>query len=347
MKRKVKVGNLKTGKNNSITDVLGVKVGHVTYHDDVHHTGVTAIVPKENIFQEKVLASCYTFNGFGKSIGFMQVEELGTLETPIILTNTLAVGRAADGLIHYMLDKNPDICVKTGSVNPLVMECNDAVVNNIRDIIITKEDVYKAIDSASINFKQGSNGAGSGMVCHSLKGGIGSSSRVIVVDGKEYTVGVLVNSNFGSSKDLVFNKTFIGDKIKLNDRSKDQGSITIVVGTDLPLNNLQLKRVAKRAIIGVTNTGSIASNGSGEMILAFTTANLVPHYGKDKVLDIKSIHNDNIDLVFRAVIEATEEAVLNSLLENKTINGYQKKVYALEEFKEAYEDLLIKEGKDV
>ena len=222
MKRKVKVGNLKAGKNNAITDVKGVKVGHVTYHDEQHHTGVTAIVPKDNIFQEKVLASCYTFNGFGKCIGFMEVEELWTLVTPIILTNTLAVGRAADGLIHYMLDKNPDICIKTGSVNPLVMECNDAIVNNIRDIIITKEDVYKAIDNASSNFKQGSYGAGSGMVCHSLKGGIGSSSRVIAIDNKEYTVGVLVNSNFSNSKDLVFNKVFIGDKINLEDKSESR-----------------------------------------------------------------------------------------------------------------------------
>jgi len=179
------IGSIPTGKNNSITDVKGVKVGHKTLNNGNIKTGVTAVVPHEgNIFKEKLIAACHVINGFGKSTGLVQIEELGTLETPIILTNTLSVGTAHEALVRYMLENNDDIGDTTGTVNPVICECNDGEINDIRGLHVKKEDVFDAIKSADVEFEEGNVGAGTGMICYDLKGGIGSSSRVIELDDK-------------------------------------------------------------------------------------------------------------------------------------------------------------------
>ncbi|MET3728438.1 L-aminopeptidase/D-esterase-like protein [Fictibacillus halophilus] len=199
----VTIGKLKTGANNSITDVEGVSVGHVTLSDGDKQTGVTAIIPHEgNTFMEKLIASSHVINGFGKTLGTIQMKELGVLETPIILTNTLSIGSAADALIQYMLDKNPEIGRTTGTVNPIVGECNDMFLNDVRAQFIEKHHVIEALENAGKKVKEGSVGAGTGMLCYSLKGGIGTSSRCFSIDQKAYTIGVLVLSNFGILSDL-------------------------------------------------------------------------------------------------------------------------------------------------
>ena len=184
--RKVEIGNFKTGKNNLITDVPGVKVGHVTINDGNVKTGITAIIPHSgDLFKEKVIGASYTYNGFGKSIGLIQVDELGTIETPILLTNTLSVPKVSDGLISYMLKSNPEIGITTSTINTLVMECNDGSINDIQKRVLDESHVFDALNNSSIEFQQGSVGAGTGMKCHGFKGGIGSSSRILEIDGKE------------------------------------------------------------------------------------------------------------------------------------------------------------------
>ena len=212
---------LEKGFHNLITDVPGVKVGHVTLDEGDIQTGVTAILPHEgNVFKQKVTASTYVMNGFGKSIGLVQIDELGTIETPILLTNTLSVGRVATGLIQYMLEQNQDIGVSAGSVNPVVCECNDGHLNAIRGLNIKEEHAFEAIQQCQTDFEQGAVGAGRGMVCYGLKGGIGSASRVVVLDGVTYTVGMLVLTNFGNLKTLMIDGEKVGIKI-LEEQAQD------------------------------------------------------------------------------------------------------------------------------
>ena len=197
-------GRLETGKRNKITDVPGVKVGHCTVKTEENHTGITVIVPgADNAFAQKYTAAAYVHNGFGKSAGLVQVEELGTLETPIALTNTLNVGTACEALTRYMLEQNADIGVTTGTVNCIVTECNDGRLNDIRGLHVKEAHVRTALQEASADFAEGAIGGGTGMVCMGLKGGIGSASRIVKVDGKDYTVGALVMSNFGEAGNLV------------------------------------------------------------------------------------------------------------------------------------------------
>ena len=212
----LKIGLGTPGKRNLITDVPGVKVGHVTIRDGADiNTGVTAILPHEgNIFQDKVMAASCVINGFGKTMGLVQVEELGTIETPIIMTNTLSIGTAANALIKYMLQQNEDIGVKTGTVNPLVCECNDGTLNDIRGLHVTEEHVFQALDDCGEDFEEGVVGSGTGMCCLGLKGGIGSASRIVKLDGKEYTVGALVMSNFGGAGRLMIDGKQVGREIK-------------------------------------------------------------------------------------------------------------------------------------
>ena len=347
MKRLVKIGDFETGKLNNICDVSGVKVGHSTVERDTFHTGVTAILPHEgNIFKEKVVAASYTYNGFGKSIGLVQVEELGTVETPILLTATLNVGKVSDGLVSYMLVDNPEICKKTGSVNPVVMECNDGSINDLQKRVLDEKNVFEAINDAKEEFLEGNIGAGCGMKCHGFKGGIGSSSRIVKVGGETYTVGVLVNSNFGSSngKDLIFKGRPLGELIKNYNlkQEEDKGSIIVVIATDAPMDYRQLKRLAKRAEIGIGRTGSYAGNGSGDLMIAFSTKNKVNHYSDAASETIERFNENNISSFFKAVVDATEEAVLNSLLYSKEVVSYTGvKVKSLMEYKELFEDLLL------
>lgn len=325
----------KRGENNLITDVAGVKVGHFTLKDQEKniHTGVTAILPHEgNIFKDKVLAAASVINGFGKSAGLVQIEELGTIETPILMTNTLSVGTCLDALAKYMLNNNEDIGVSTGTVNCVVTECNDGELNDIRGQHIKQEHVYQALDSADVLFEEGDVGAGSGMICMGLKGGIGSSSRIVEIDNREYTVGAMVLSNFGFPGLLRIDGKPV-DVSSITEKKEgdvEKGSVIILVATDIPLSERQLRRVAKRSTVGLARVGSYLGNGSGDIAIAFTTANRMPHYGEESVVDIKMINDRVIDKVFQATAEAVEESVYSSLDHAHTVTGIRdKKVYAI------------------
>ena len=338
---KLKIGKLPKGKNNLITDVKGGKVGHKTLDNGNIKTGVTAIIPhSDNIFREKLISSSYVINGFGKSIGLVQINELGTLETPIILTNTLSVGTCSTALVKYMLKENDDIGVTTGTVNPVVCECNDGYLNDIRGLHVKEEDVFDAIENAEINFKEGNIGAGTGMSCYQLKGGIGSASRVLKLDDKEYTIGSLVLSNFGLKEDLLVDGIKVGEKILEKESEElEKGSIIIILATDIPMNERQLKRIAKRVPIGLARTGSHIGNGSGDIVIAFSTANRIKHYEDRDIVSIKIINENIIDKVFRGVIECVEEAVISSLLHSeKTIGTSEHKRESLKK----YIDYLVK-----
>lgn len=338
---KLKIGKLPKGKNNLITDVKGVKVGHKTLDNGNIKTGVTAIIPhSDNIFREKLICSSYVINGFGKSIGLVQINELGTLETPIILTNTLSVGTCSTALVKYMLKENEDIGVTTGTVNPVVCECNDGYLNDIRGLHVKEEDVFDAIENAEINFKEGNIGAGTGMSCYQLKGGIGSASRVLKLDDKEYTIGSLVLSNFGLKEDLLVDGIKVGEKILEKESEElEKGSIIIILATDIPMNERQLKRIAKRVPIGLARTGSHIGNGSGDIVIVFSTANRIKHYEDRDIVSIKIINENIIDKVFRGVIECVEEAVISSLLHSeKTIGTSEHKRESLKK----YIDYLVK-----
>lgn len=325
------------GERNLITDVEGVTVGHVTLQDGDINTGVTAILPHQgNLFQDKVMAGVSVINGFGKSAGIVQIQELGTIETPIIMTNTLSVGTAVTALVKYMLAQNEDIGVSTGTVNALVTECNDGRLNDIRGLHVTEDMVLEALRSTDVTFEEGAVGSGTGMCCLGVKGGIGSASRKVASDGKDYTIGALVMSNFGADDNLTVGGKHIGKKISeqvAKDKAareaeaaeaaekKDQGSIIILLATDIPLNERQLTRVAKRAAIALGRTGSYLGNGSGDIAIAFTTANRLSHYSEKNVLETKMFYDENIDIVFEPAVEAVEEAVISSLYHARTTKG--------------------------
>ncbi|HHY09382.1 MAG TPA: P1 family peptidase [Firmicutes bacterium] len=312
------VGSLPPGPNNLITDVAGVKVGHCTLDQGSIKTGATAILPHGgNLFAQKVVAAVHVINGFGKSAGIVQIEELGVIETPIILTNTLSVGTAYQAVVEYMLAQNPDIGLKSGTVNPVVGECNDGYLNDIRGCHVQKSHVHRAIENAAGNFAQGSVGAGTGMSCYGLKGGIGSSSRSVKLGNGDYIIGALVLANFGRKEDLLVNGSKVGQTIARHSaaekQSEDKGSIIVVLATDIPLSARQLRRLCQRAQVGIIRTGSYLGHGSGDIVFGFSTARQVPHHNKKHFAAVKVLNENYIDLLFRAVGEAVEEAILNSL----------------------------------
>ncbi len=327
----IEIGMLRKGPLDLITDVAGVKVGHATLDDGAVKTGVTVIVPHEgNLFQEKLVAGVAVINGFGKSVGLMQIDELGTLETPIVLTNTLSVGTMTTALVKYMLTQDENIGRSTSTVNPVVMECNDGKLNDIRTLNVREEHLRQALDAACVKFDEGAVGAGTGMVCYGMKGGVGSASRIVRLDDKDFTVGVLVLSNFGSLKNFVLNGRFVGREIEAAQPvadSPDKGSIIMIIAADIPLSARQLKRVARRAAIALGRTGSYMGNGSGDICLAFSTANRVMHYEKRAVVPMNVISENSIDRVFRTAIEATEAAILSSLLHGRDMMGQDGKEY--------------------
>ncbi|MCV3296183.1 P1 family peptidase [Oenococcus kitaharae] len=311
------------GPKNLITDVAGVKVGQINHDEGDFHSGVTAIFPHSgNLFREKVPAASYVINGFGKSVGLIQIDELGTIETPIILTNTFAVGTAINALTKYMLKENPEIGQTTSTVNPIVAECNDGVVSDIRSMQITESDVFSALDAAKDTFSEGAVGGGRGMICYGLKGGIGSSSRVIEIDDRHYTVGALVMTNYGFLSDFVVAGISIGkalSEILVTGKQKEEkGSIITVLATDAPLDSRQLKRLAKRAAVGIGRTGGYEGNGSGEIVFAFSTTNLVQHFAKHDFDTVSRFNDNHIDTFFRAAAASVDEAILSSLLHAKT-----------------------------
>lgn len=320
-----KFGYMEPGERNLITDVPGVRVGHVTLQGEEINTGVTAVIPHGgNMFQDKCVAAAHVINGFGKSAGLLQVQELGTLETPILLTNTLSVGTVTTALVEYMLEQNEDIGVSTGTVNSVVMECNDGHLSDIRGLHVTKEHARQAIEAAAETFEEGAVGAGTGMSCYSCKGGIGSASRVFELYGQKYTLGTLLLTNFGSLRDLAIGGDRVGERMYRAEKAKaeqDKGSVIILIATDAPLSARQLGRAAKRAQSGLARTGSISGNGSGEIALAFTTANRLSHYGSGKAETISLLYEDDMDVIFRAVIECVEESVISSMLHAKTTKG--------------------------
>ena len=321
----IQIGTYKTGAFNSITDVEGLKVGHFTLikNDDVR-TGITAVLPYDgNIFMNKIPAAIYIANGFGKLAGYTQVEELGEIETPIILTNTLSVPTAADALIDYMLSmENNRKYVR--SVNPVVGETNDGSLNDIQGRHLTKENVIEAINNAKSGWvEEGSVGAGTGTICFGYKGGIGTSSRILPNEKGGYTVGVLVQTNFGGN--LTIAGIPIAEALK-NDKEMNSGdgSCMVIIATDAPITSRNLKRLAKRAIFGVARTGGHCSNGSGEYVIAFSTAeNLkIAYYAPESdIIELQELRNDKMTPLFEAAMEATEEAILNSLFKSRTMTG--------------------------
>jgi D-aminopeptidase len=323
----VKTGVMQTGKLNSITDVAGVKVGHVTLiKGDSIRTGVTAILPYDgNIFQQKVPAAVFVGNGFGKLAGSTQINELGNIETPIVLTNTLNVSTAMDALIDYTLNEKGNENV--ASVNAVVGETNDGFLNDIRGRHVTKQDVLAAINNAKDGrVEEGTVGAGTGTVCFGFKGGIGTSSRKLPESLGGYTVGVLVQTNFGGV--LQIDGVPVGKELHKFSFSNEllnnvDGSCMIVVATDAPLEHRNLLRLAKRAIIGMGKTGGIESNGSGDYVIAFSTdtASRISYTAKQGIRQIPVLQNDDMSPLFMATIEATEEAIINSLFAAKTVTG--------------------------
>lgn len=331
----IQIGVLKTGRYNAITDVSGVLVGHTTLHKEQHiRTGVTAILPYAgNVFQNKVPAAIHIGNGFGKLVGYSQVVELGNIETPIILTNTLSVPTAADALIDYTLALPDNNSVR--SVNAVVGETNDGYLNDIRGRHVDKTHVLKAIEQAQSGaVEEGNVGAGTGTRCFGFKGGIGTASRVLPKKLGGYTVGVLVQTNFGGVLQIdgvpigqALGKFYLKEQIEYS----PDGSCMIIVATDAPIGSRNLNRLAKRAILGLAKTGGIASNGSGDYVIAFSTAETVrvPYQSDSPFKEGKVLRNSQMSPLFLAVIEATEEAIINSLFAAETLKGNGHEVEAL------------------
>lgn len=329
----IRVGTLPTGPYDKITDVPGVTVGHCTVDTGRHKTGATVVMPcKENPFTHKLPAAAFVWNGFGKTAGLIQVEELGRLESPIALTNTLNVGKVHDALVAYLLERCRTEAVPLTSVNPVVCECNDSTLNDIAERVVGEKEVLEAISRACIDFPEGDVGGGTGMICHDLKGGIGSASRQLLFDGKTYTVGVLVQTNHGCLKDLTVSGRLIGPQLaqRVSAGDPDQGSCIAVLATDLPLDSRQLGRTARRMAVGLARLGSYVGHGSGEVFLAFSTANPYLSAEKAAVYSAAAFREDEMDPVFRAAAECAEEAVLNSMFAARTVTSWKgKTIYSL------------------
>lgn len=344
----IEIGVLKPGPLNALTDVPGTQVGHATVIlGDSVRTGVTAILPHAgNMFQEKVPAAIYIGNGFGKLAGYSQVKELGNLETPIILTNTLSVATAINAVVGYTLNQNGN--EKVRSVNAVVGETNDGYLNDIRSRHLKENHVLQAIENAQTGeVKEGNVGAGTGTICFGYKGGIGTSSRVLPKRSGGYTVGVLVQSNFGgvlkiAGVDVGKQLGHYSDSFKYS----PDGSCMIVVLTNAPLNSRNLERLAKRAMLGLARTGGIASNGSGDYVIAVSTAEecRIPYHYDNRIQTVPTLRNEAMTPLFLATIEATEEAILNSLFAAKEMTGHHgRTIEALP--KEKVLGLLKKNGK--
>ena len=349
---------LPTGQLNSITDVTGVGVGQTTImRGDNVRTGVTAILPHNgNLFREKVPGAVFVGNGFGKLAGSTQVNELGEIETPILLTSTLSVPKTADFLMDYMLGLPGNEDVR--SINPLVAETNDGGLNDIRGRHVTRDDVFAALKGAASGpVAEGSVGAGTGTVAFGWKGGIGTASRKLPASIGGYTLGVLVQSNFGGvlSIDGVpvgeeLGQYYLKNVVSMRKPAREQGrngqvdsnahvgasasdddsadgSIIIVIATDAPIDHRQLNRLASRSMVGLGRTGSSMTNGSGDYAIAFSTVNRIN--ANDRVRTVQLLGNDAMSALFQAVIEATEEAIINSLLKATTVTGNGRTIEAI------------------
>ncbi|SEG26458.1 P1 family peptidase [Bosea lathyri] len=317
-------GTLPSGPLNAITDVAGVAVGHRTVREGDILTGFTAIQPHPgDLFRQKVRCGVEIINGFGKSAGLLQVAELGQVETPLLLGNTFAIGTGFDALVSRALAANPDIGRETGTVNPVVLECNDGWLSDIRARHLTEADAFAALDGArGAAVEEGAVGAGTGMSAFGFKGGIGTASRIMTLDGRPFTLGALVLANFGTPGDLVLpdgRRPLPTHEPSLNER--ERGSVIVVLATDIPMESRQLKRVARRAGAGLARLGAFWGNGSGDIALAFTTANPIGHHDRADLLPLSVLNENRIDHAFRAAAEATQEAVLNAMLAAPATTG--------------------------
>ena len=326
------------GPYNAITDVAGVRVGHTTLvvgdgplrpGQGPVRTGVTVILPHgDNLFRQKVPGAVHTINGFGKACGFEEVRELGVIEAPIALTNTLNVGLVADALVQYAIRQSPEIGVRTGSVNVVVGECNDGYLNDMQGRHVRAEHVWVAIDAAASGaVLEGAAGAGTGTGCFGWKGGVGTASRVIPAEAGGFTVGALVQSNFGRPQDLTVLGVPVGQHVQPPERTRppiqEKGSIMIVLATDAPLDDRQLRRLGVRAAVGLARTGSHHMHGSGDFVIAFSTAHRIEHAPASVTASRTVLANEPSAMagLFPAVAECVEEAILNSLCCAETVVG--------------------------
>ncbi|CAE6769064.1 Beta-peptidyl aminopeptidase BapA [Paraburkholderia domus] len=338
------IGVLPSGPRGTLADIEGVTVGHCTLDEGAVQTGVTVIRPHPgDPFIAKVPAAASVINGFGKSIGLVQVEELGVLETPIALTNTFGVAAVAQAQIRAAIRANPQIGREWSTVNPLVFECNDGYLNDIQALAVSEQHYNDACDAASVDVASGSVGAGRGMSCFDLKGGIGNASRVIDVAGRSYTVGALVLANFGRLPMLTIDGAPLGrvlagraaksvaagsaavatsanSAIQATASKPEQGSIIMIVATDAPLDARQLKRLSLRAAAGLARTGSVYGHGSGDIALAFSTAYTVPHES-DFVALPPVLADARLDPLFRACADSVEQAIVDALWHATSVTG--------------------------
>jgi D-aminopeptidase len=325
-----RVGSLPGGEFDAISDVPGVAVGHCTLADGAIQTGATVLLPQPgNLFLHKLPAGLAVINGFGKSAGLMQVQELGTIESPIALVNTFAVGAASTALIRDALAQNAELARSLPTVNPLVFECNDGWLNDARALALQEPQVLQALQAArdaGQGFAQGSVGAGRGMSCHGLKGGIGSASRRIAWQGRSFLLGALVLANQGRPEALTIAGRRVGPLLRsrLSAPAADgpeRGSIIVLLATDAPLDARQLARIARRAAAGLARTGSDYGHGSGDIALAFSTAWRVPQLASEPMPAVALLHESALDGFFQAAAEATEQAILHALFAATGVRG--------------------------
>jgi D-aminopeptidase len=333
----IAVGTYPSGPLNAITDVAGVKVGHTTLISGEGplkpgrgpvRTGVTVVVPRDDVWHKKVPAGSFVLNGTGEMTGLSWVSESGFLEYPIALTNTLNVPRVANGVMTWMIGQYPEIGISDDTLTPVVAECDDGRLNDIQGRHVSEADVVAALNGAVGGpVEEGTVGAGTGMVSYGFKGGIGSASRRLPDREGAYTVGVLVNANHGRKPELIVSGVPVGRLYDVSSGAATakpgdaEGSIIIIVATDAPLDARQLNRLAKRAALGLARTGSTARHGSGDFILAFSTANVIPHYPEQPTYPLVHLADTHLNPLITATVEATEEAILNALTMATTVVG--------------------------
>ena len=332
------IGSYQVGPLNAITDVAGVKVGHTTLiqgdgplkpGQGPVRTGVTVVIPRDDVWHKKVAAGSFVLNGTGEMTGLSWVAESGFLEYPIALTNTLNIPRVANGVMSWMIKQYPAIGIEDDTLTPVVAECDDGRLNDIQGRHVSEQDVMAAIDSASGGpVKEGTVGAGTGMVSYGFKGGIGTASRKLSEKEGGYTIGVLVNANHGRRPELVIAGVPVGKLYEPPPQMSDvlspgqsEGSIIVIIATDAPLDSRQLTRLAKRASLGLARTGSTARHSSGDFMLAFSTANVIPHYPAESTYQLTHLADTHLNPLISATVEATEEAILNALTMATTVTG--------------------------
>jgi len=332
------IGHHQTGPLNAITDVEGVKIGHRTLiqgegrlipGEGPVRTGVTVVIPRDDVWRKKAPAGVFVLNGTGEMTGLAWLAESGFLEYPIALTNTLNVPRVANGVMTWMIKQYPEIGISDDTLTPVVAECDDGRLNDIQGRHVSEQDVIGALNGASGGpVAEGSVGAGTGMVSYGFKGGIGTSSRRLSEREGGYTVGVLVNANHGRRPELMIQGVPVGrlyeptqPRTEVPSPGQSEGSIIIVLATDAPLDGRQLTRLAKRAALGLARTGSTARHGSGDFMLAFSTANAIPHYPKEPTYTLTHLADTHLNPLIEATVEATEEAILNALTMGTTVVG--------------------------